>query len=148
MRQRQRSKGCANDRFPPGKWPPLLVGLVWPYDATLAAINAGKTNRANIQTAYDNFADQLRSARLGPLSRQEGVTADDITDAYSRGEQHARQIAQKNGVKKSSYATGYDSGESLQQELHELALQGGSELEQIENSDEPTGFWRVIPPRR
>jgi hypothetical protein len=124
--------------FPPGKWPPLLVGHVWPYDTALASINAGKTNRGNIETGYNNFTDQLRNARFGPLSQQEGVTADDIRDAYYRGEQDARQVAQKNGVKKSSCATDYDSAESLQQELYELAVQGNSEIEQIENSGEPT----------
>ncbi len=78
----------------------------------LAAISAGKTNRGNIETGYNTFADQLRNARFGPLSEQEGVTADDIRDAYDRGEQVVRQVAQKNGIKKSSYATDYNSAEN------------------------------------
>lgn len=46
-----------------------------------------------------HFADLLRGAQTGPLSQHEGYTIDDLRSAFSRGEEHAREVAEKNGAK-------------------------------------------------
>jgi Family of unknown function (DUF5631)/Family of unknown function (DUF5632) len=124
--------------FPPGEWSPLLVADQWPGDQDLMALSLGKTNRGTIRTGYSNFADTLRNTQTGPLAGQQGHTADDLRNAFLQGENQARQVAEKNGVKGSAYGTAYDSMVSLQHDLTGLAKEGNEQIKDIQDSKEPT----------
>src|ERR1700758_990069 len=123
--------------FPPGEWSFLLVGDQWPDDQDLMALSHGKINRGNIKTGFTNFADALRNAQTGPLAEQQGYTADDLRNAFQQGEDQARRVAEKNGVKESAYGTAYDSMQSLQHDLTGLAEEGNKRIKEIQGSKEP-----------
>src|ERR1700722_15837211 len=107
--------------FPSGDWSIPIVGDQWPYDEDLMALLHGRSNRGQIKTGYTHFADMLRNAQSGPLAQQQGFTADDLRNAFRQGEEQARQVAEKNGTKESAYGSAYDSMESLQHDLTNLA---------------------------
>jgi hypothetical protein len=123
--------------FPPGEWSISLVGDQWPDDEDVIALSHGKINRENIKTGFTNFADMLRNAQTGPLAEQQGHTADDLRNAFRQGENHARQVAEKNGVKESAYGTAHDSMVSLQHDLTDLAEMGNKQIKEIQDSKEP-----------
>jgi hypothetical protein len=123
--------------FPPGDWSQEIVGDQWPDDQDLMALSHGKINRGNIKTEFTNFADMLCNAQSGPLAQQQGHTADDLRDVFRQGENQARQVAEKNGVKESAYGTAYDSMVSLQHDLTDLAEEGNKQIKEIQNSKQP-----------
>ena len=123
--------------FPPGEWSFLLVGDQWPDDQDLMALSHGKINRGQLKTGFVHFADMLRNAQTGPLAGQQGYTADDLRNAFRQGEDQARQVAEKNGVKESAYGTAYDSMVSLQHDLTNLANEGNQRIKEIQDSKEP-----------
>jgi hypothetical protein len=123
--------------FPPGEWSLLLVGNQWPDEQDLMALSQGKINRGSIKAGFTNFADILRNAQTGPLAEQQGYTADDLRNTFRQGEDQARRVAEKNGVKESAYGTAYDSMVSLQHDLTDLAAEGNRRINEIQNSREP-----------
>jgi hypothetical protein len=124
--------------FPPGEWSQILVGDQWPDDQDLAAVQHGRTNRRSIKDKLIDFAESLHHARTGPLTDQQGHTADDLRNAFCRGEDHAREVADKNGTKASAYETAYDCTLSLQHDLTSLANDGNRQIKEIQESKEPT----------
>jgi hypothetical protein len=123
--------------FPEGKWDLMLVGHQWPYDTAVEVMGIGKNNRGSIEIGYSHLADNLFAARTGALPEQEGRTADDMREKLHQGEDHARGLAAKNGVKKDAYNTARNNAESLQSELRELAAQGNKQIDDIQASKEP-----------
>jgi hypothetical protein len=123
---------------PSGDWTLSIVGDQWPYDDDLMALSHGKLNRGQIKTGYMHFADMLRAAQTGPLSHQEGYTADDLRNAFRQGEEQARQVAEKNGTKEGAYETAHDSMVNLQHDLTSLANEYNQQIEDIQKSEEPT----------
>jgi Family of unknown function (DUF5631)/Family of unknown function (DUF5632) len=101
------------------------------------ALSQGKINRGNIKAGFTNFADILRNAQTGPLAEQHGYTADDLRNAFQQGEDQARRVAEKNGVKESAYGTAYDSMVTLQHDLTDLANEGNQRIKEIQDSKEP-----------
>ncbi|BBX43287.1 hypothetical protein MSIM_47380 [Mycobacterium simiae] len=79
----------------------------------------------------------LRNARSGPLAEQQGFTVDDLRNAYGRGEEQARQVAEKNGVKANAYGIAYDSTLSLQHGLTALANEGNQRIREVQDSSQP-----------
>jgi len=94
--------------FPPGEWSRSLVGDQWPDDQDLMALSHGKINRGQIKTGFMQFADMLRNAQIGPLAEQQGYTADDLRNAFRQGENQARRVSEKNGVKASGGPLDHD----------------------------------------
>nr|BBX76468.1 hypothetical protein MFLOJ_02550 [Mycobacterium florentinum] len=123
--------------LPPGEWSAAIVGDQWVDDDDLMALSHGKLNRGSIKAGFTNFGDMLRSAQTGPLADQRGITADDLRDAFRQGEQQARTVAEKNGIKQGAYGTAYDSMASLRQDLANLAAEGNQRIEEIQHSKEP-----------
>jgi hypothetical protein len=123
--------------FPPGEYSIPIVGDQWVDDQDLMALSHGKTNRGNIKTGFSNFADMLRNAQSGPLADQRGHTVDDLRNAYRQGEDQARQVAQKNGVKENAYGSVYDSMVSLQHDLTNVAKEGNERIKEIQDSKAP-----------
>ncbi len=79
----------------------------------------------------------LRNAQTGPLADQRGHTVDDLRNRIRQGEDQARQVAQKNGVKESAYGTAYDSMVSLRHDLTNMAEEGNKRIKEIQDSKEP-----------
>ncbi len=123
--------------FPPGEWSLVLVGDQWPDDSDLMALSHGEFNRGQIKNAYTNFAAVLRNAQTGALGGQQGHTADDLRDAFRQGEDQARRVADKNGIKQRAYSTAYDSTLGLQQDLTSLAQEGNNQIKEIQSSKQP-----------
>ena len=102
---------------PPGGWSQLIVGHQWPSEMTIAGLNAWIENRGQIANAHHNIADLLNAAKTGPLAVQEGKTADALVQLFDEGEQLARDVARKNGVKKDSYTAALSSVHNLRDKL-------------------------------
>ncbi|HEY2085425.1 MAG TPA: DUF5631 domain-containing protein [Mycobacterium sp.] len=120
-----------------GEWSALIVGHQWPSDTTIAGLNAWIENRGQIAEAHHNIADLLNSAKTGPLAVQEGKTADSLVQLFDEGEQLAREVANKNGVKKESYATALSSVQDLRGKLSDIAQRYNEEIRKILESKEP-----------
>ncbi|WP_216638369.1 hypothetical protein, partial [Mycobacterium asiaticum] len=78
----------------------------------------------------------MRHAGINQLSQQKGATADELRNAFRRGEAQARRIADKNSVKVQAYDSAFQGTACLQAELYSLAVRGNAVLENIENSDQ------------
>ena len=115
---------------PPGEWSQLIVGHQWPSEMTIAGLNAWIENRGQIANAHHNIADLLNAAKTGPLAVQEGKTADALVQLFDEGEQLARDIAQKNGVKKDSYTSALSSVHNLRDKLSDIADRYNQEIKQ------------------
>jgi hypothetical protein len=122
---------------PSGEWSTLIVGHQWPSDMTIAGLNTWIQNRGQIADAHHNIADLLNAAKTGPLAMQEGKTADHLVQLFDDGEQLARDIAQKNGVKKDAYSTALSSVHNLREILSDIADRYNQEIKQILQSKEP-----------
>ena len=92
---------------------------------------------AKLQNAHHNVADLLNAAKTGPLAIQEGKTADALVQLFDEGEQIARDIARKNGVKKDSYTAALNSVHNLRQNLSNIADRYNQEINKILQSNEP-----------
>ena len=90
-----------------------------------------------MRAGFTNFGGMLRIAGTRPLAEQQGFTADDLRQAFRQGEEQARQVAEKNGVKESAYGSAYDSMVSLRQDLTKLAEEGNQRIKEIQDSKEP-----------
>ncbi len=120
--------------LPPGQWSLLLVGLYWPgADSVMSAINAAR-NRGSMQSLFDDFFRQLFSIRTGPLAPMEGVTADAVRDLFEQGEKHATAVSEKNGTKQRAYSDTADALNSLRSALSQIAAEGNSEIDEINQS--------------
>jgi hypothetical protein len=123
--------------LPPGEWSSLLVGHQWPTQATIGALVSAATNRSTIGTVFDEYADRLAAARVGPLGQQEGVTAHDARNAFQRGESAAREIARQNIEKQSAYELARGHVSELRTQLSDIARAGDAEIQSIQSSEDP-----------
>ncbi|WP_322857971.1 DUF5631 domain-containing protein [Mycobacterium shigaense] len=123
--------------FPDGDWSIFIVGDQWPYDGDLAALSHGGANRGQIKSAYEHFSDILRSAQSGPLAPQQGHTAEDLRNAFQRGEKQAREIALKNAAKEAAYSAAYESMVGLQHALTNVANEANQQIKDIQKSKQP-----------
>lgn len=122
--------------YPPGRYSRVLVGHVWPSGSNLAAIGNASTDFGDTATAYQALQDQLRQARFGPLAGQAGVTADDVRDAFQRGEAHAGNVAEKNATKRAAFASVRDALSELRSALTTIAEDGDTEIARIQNGNQ------------
>ena len=123
-----------------GGWSQLIVGHQWPSEMTIAGLHAWIENRGQIANAHHNIADLLNAAKTGPLAVQEGKTADALVQLFDEGEQLAREIARKNGVKKDSYTTALSSVHNLRDKLSGIADRYNQEINKILESKEPAAI--------
>ncbi|BBZ10977.1 hypothetical protein [Mycobacterium branderi] len=118
--------------FPPGRYSQILVGHVWPSGANLALLVNASAECGTVAAAYHDLRDRLCQARFGPLADQVGVTADDVHDAFRRGEDHAHSIAEKNEIKRAAFDSAHDAVRELRAELTAIAEDGDSRIRHIE----------------
>ena len=114
-----------------GGWSQLIVGHQWPSEMTIAGLHAWIENRGQIANAHDNIADLLNAAKTGPLAVQQGKTADALVQVFDEGEQLARDVARKNGVKKDSYTAALSSVHNLRGKLSDIADRYNQEINKI-----------------
>ncbi len=118
-----------------GGWTEILVGHQRPRG--LGVIAGAAAKRGNTALAHYQFSDLLRQQQTTSLAPQEGVTADDIKDAFRWGAEHHRQIGEVNGVIQSSYQASHEAGSQLLQELNTIAHDGNSRINHIQASQDP-----------
>jgi hypothetical protein len=123
--------------FPPGQYSHLLVGHVWPSGANVVVVEGASAHFGNAAAAYHHAADQLRAARFGPLGDQHGVTADDTRETFQRGENHARNVAEKNETKKAAFDSAHNAVSELRRELTTIAREGDNQIRQVLDRDDP-----------
>jgi hypothetical protein len=128
---------AATGGSPLGGWSQLIVGHQWPSDMTIAGLQTWIENRGQIANAHHGIADVLNAAKTGPLAVQQGKTADAIVQLFDDGEQLAREVARKNGVKKDSYTTALASVHNLRENLSSIADRYNQEINKILESKEP-----------
>ncbi|OBI44551.1 hypothetical protein A5707_03195 [Mycobacterium kyorinense] len=121
--------------YPPGRYSHVLVGHVWPSGSNLATVGKASTDFGNTATAYQALQDQLRQARFGPLAGQAGVTADDVRDAFQRGESHAGTVAEKNAAKLAAFTSVRDALSELRSALTSIAEDGETQIAQVQRGD-------------
>lgn len=123
--------------FPLGEWTQVLIGDHWPSDQDLMVLKQGEYNRGTNRAGFIGMATELHDAQTKSLAEQLGITASDLRNTFNLGEGQARKIANKNGVKESSYSQAYDCALSLRQDLSNLAEEGNREIQAIQNSQQP-----------
>ena len=123
--------------YPQGEWSPVLVGHVWPTSSNLEILANQSTIFGSTASDYYHLEEQLRIARFGPLSNQEGATAEELREAFRNGEKNAQEIAQRSENKKASYSSAHLSATSLRSALTEIAQEGNSKIKEIQTSKEP-----------
>ena len=124
--------------LPSGDWSQLLVGHQWPGSATLSTLGAAATGRAAVGSAYDGYADLLRSIHTGSLAAQEGLAAESARQSFRLGETRARDIAARNLAKQMSYASAQQWVLDLRSDLSAIAAAGDAAIRQILDSSDPT----------
>ena len=123
--------------LPSGEWSALLVGHQWPGSASLATLRAAATDRAAMGSAFDGYADALRSVRTESLAGQEGHTAENTREAFSRGESLARDVAARNLAKERSYTVAHEWITVLRSDLETIAAGGNSAIRKILDTNSP-----------
>lgn len=118
--------------LPPGRYSQILVGHVWPSGSNLATVANASADCGNVAAAYQDLRDRLCQARFGPLADQVGLTADDVHDAFRRGEDHAHSIAEKNEIKRAAFDSAHNAVRELRAELTCIAADGDSRIRHIE----------------
>jgi hypothetical protein len=124
--------------LPSGDWSQLLVGHQWPGSATLSTLGAAATDRAAVGSAYDGYADLLRSIHTGSLAAQEGLAAESARQSFRLGETRARDIAARNLAKQMSYASAQQWVHDLRSDLASIAAAGDAAIRRILDSSDPT----------
>ena len=124
--------------LPGGDWSQLLVGHQWPGSATLSTLGAAATDRAAVGSAYDGYADLLRSIHTGSLAAQEGLAAESARQSFRLGETRARDIAARNLAKQMSYASAQQWVHDLRSDLASIAAAGDAAIRRILDSSDPT----------
>ena len=120
--------------LPPGPWTPLLIGEHWPDHASLAVLSSAAESRGVLAQAFDAYSDTMRSARFGPLAGQSGVTAEEVHAAFLRGEDHARELAQKSVCRRNAYTSALHTVEALREKLRDIASRGNAAIERVRSS--------------
>jgi len=123
--------------LPNGEWSQLLIGHQWPGSMSLAILGAAAADRAALGSAYDDYAEILRSVRTGILTAQEGLTADSARQSFGLGESGARDIAARNLAKHTSYTSAHQWITELRTELAAIAANGNSAIRRILDSGDP-----------
>jgi hypothetical protein len=121
---------------PPGRYSPILVGHVWPSGSNLAAVRNASATFVDTAMAYRRLQDQLRRDRFGPLADLGGVTANDVRDAFQRGEYHAGNLAEKNEAKQAALVAAGDAAGELRAELSTIAKEGDDRIGRIQDCDD------------
>lgn len=124
--------------LPPGRWTPLLIGNHWPGADAVNSLATSSGMRHTAADSWSNYADLMRSARIGPLAGQDGQAAERIHDLFMRGEASARQIAEKNATKHMAYESARSAIAELRSALSSIAARGNAQIDQIEKSNTPT----------
>ncbi|GBE63604.1 hypothetical protein MFM001_00660 [Mycobacterium sp. MFM001] len=118
--------------LPPGRYSQILVGHVWPSGSNMALLVDASADCGNVAAAYHELRERLCQAWFGLLADQAGVTADDVHDAFRRGEDHARSVAEKNDIKRAAFDSAHNAVRELRAELSNIAEDGDSRIRHIE----------------
>lgn len=116
-------------------WTQVLIGHQSPKG--LPIVGTAAASRGATAAANHNFADLLTQQQSTSLLNQEGITAQDIREAFAEGAKRHRRIAETNDTIASAYQASHDSGTELQRELNNIAREGNHRIGQIQSSGDP-----------
>jgi len=97
-------------------------------------LSSATQNRNQIAGHYDDHSEQLANALAGPLSTQQGNTAEAAQNSFKGGRDKSREIADKNATKGSAYAKAHQALADLRAELRTVAHDGNQDIAKIESS--------------
>ena len=123
--------------LPAGEWTGLLVGHQWPGSDTLGALLGAAARRGDQARAFDDYGNTLRGVRAAHLEAQDGRTAEEIRQAFRRGETRARDIAAGSDAKQRAYRSARQCAEDLRTDLADIAAAGNAAIRGILDSEAP-----------
>ncbi|WP_133053649.1 hypothetical protein, partial [Mycolicibacillus trivialis] len=123
--------------LPEGDFTELLIGAHWPSDMALSTMQTASASRANIESLFTRYSDQLQQIMVDPLANQAGTTADSLRMEFARGIQAARDTAEANGTKRAGYDSAHALASNLQEELAAIATSGNEQIHKIQSSKLP-----------
>lgn len=102
-----------------------------------------------MSSAFDSYADTLRVVAGTVLHDQEGATADSVRTSFRGGEEHARGVAERNGVKHQALVRAHRCASELRCALAEIAERGGRQIDSIlggpgSSSEKTAGILAVV----
>src|ERR1700761_2632931 len=117
-------------------WRQILVGQWLTPESDLALVNSAATKRQATAAAWHHFSEQLTQQLSGPLSPevQKGMAADNIREIFQSGASQARDVGDTNGVISKANGTAHEAVTSLNSRLDEIASDGESRIQQIQQS--------------
>lgn len=121
--------------LPPGKWSAWLVGAWWP--ARPDAPSSGVAYWRQSGELKRNEAADLHNER-SRLTVNQGRTADDLMERYSRGEQRLATLAEQCDVKSQQSDRVADTVNNLRDRLTEIARSANADIDRILSGQEAT----------
>lgn len=119
------------------EWAAVLVSHQWPGSPALATLSAAAASRRAVGSAFHGYADALRSVTESLLSDQRGDAADGIRAAFRGGEDHAREVAERNDAKTAALTSAHRCAAELRSALREIADRGSSRIRAITEGHDP-----------
>jgi Family of unknown function (DUF5631)/Family of unknown function (DUF5632) len=117
-------------------WRQILVGQWLTPESDLALVNSAAIKRQATAAAWHHFSEQLTQQLSGPLSPdiQKGMAADNIRGIFQSGASQARDVGDTNGVISKANGSAHEAVTSLNSRLNEIASDGESRIQQIQQS--------------
>lgn len=115
--------------LPPGKWSAVLVGAWWPQPPDL--LRQSSQHWGSAAAEQEHFAQDLRN-QSNQLSRNQGVTADDLIERFHDGEKFHLDLAEKYGAKRDAFNSGAGAMETLRSGLRGIAEEYNQKISEIE----------------
>ncbi|MEZ5132032.1 MAG: DUF5631 domain-containing protein [Mycobacterium sp.] len=123
--------------LPAGEWTALLVGHQWPGADTLGSLLGAAARRGDLASTFDDYGNTLRGVRTAHLETQDGRTAEEIRQAFRRGETRAREISAASDAKQKAYRSARQCAEDLRTDLADIAAAGNAAIRRILDSEGP-----------
>lgn len=116
--------------LPRGKWSAVLVGPWWPAAPT--GLREGSQHWQEHSGAQENFVGILNSTR-DQLSRNEGVTADDLVSQYDDGSKFHMDLAEKYRDKGDEFGSAAEQVDGLRASLTAICDHYNKAIDDIVN---------------
>jgi len=121
--------------LPPGSHGVALVGPYWPQPPT--ALRDGTTHWATQSREQLDYANSLRNQQA-LLSRNKGVTAEDLLQRFSDGARFHDGLAEKFDIKSKASDRAADCVDALRGTLSRIARDGSRDIDAIWSSKQST----------
>lgn len=127
--------------LPPGKWSGTLVGAWWPQAPT--GLHDASRHWSDMSKQQENFAGGLNST-MSNLSRNKGVTAEDLIGQFNHGSNFHLDLAEKYQAKSTAFGSAADAIDNLRSGLTSIADKYNKEIEEAEKGLHGKGLSRAL----